>query len=45
MDALLRLADEVGELGRRLDRISAELRTLARPFSQTLAATLMPWLT
>ncbi|GAB3895286.1 DUF2339 domain-containing protein [Kibdelosporangium lantanae] len=27
MDALLRLADEVGELGRRLDRISAELRT------------------
>lgn len=27
MDALQRLADEVGELGRRLDRISAELRT------------------
>jgi uncharacterized membrane protein len=29
MDALQRLADEVGELGRRLDRISAELRTYA----------------
>jgi uncharacterized membrane protein len=39
MDLLLRLADEVGELGRRLEQVSTELRTyqreeLTRPIEQ-----------